>query len=203
MNRKSILLIAAAGCMLGLSGCKLGQVEQGWAVAFDEASKTVTVVHEPRENESMKPIAYRCPKCGEVSEAVNLKPPAAFKLPDKPEETGPLPKAGRLLNVDAANKRIAIYDEPKKALAFVPIEIVSLDDKVDKNALKDRKFPEIKDGTVTIYANKALITFKPAGDYAGYPPETWVAGDLVRIYFKQEGQALRFMNVTQTNIYKR
>lgn len=203
MNRKSILLIAAAGCLLGLSGCKLGQVEQGWAVAFDEASKTVTVVHEPRENESMKPMTFRCPKCGEVVEAVNLKPPAAFKLPELESETGPLPKAGKLLNVDAANKRIAIYDEPKKALAFVPIEIVSLQEKVEASAVKDRKFPEIKDGQITILANGALLTFKPSQEYAGYPPETWTAGDLVRIYFKQEGQALRFMNVSQTNIYKR
>ena len=204
MNRKAILLIAAAGCLLGLSGCNsTGRVEQGQAVAFDEASRTVTVVYETDEADSMTPVTFTCPECGAVVETGNLKPPVAFKLPDKESETGPLPRAGKRLKVDAAKKRIAIYDDKKKSLAFVPIEIVNLQEKVDAAAVKDRKFPEVKDGQITIYADKALLTFTPAKAYADYPPETWAAGDVVRIYFKQEGQALRFMNVSQTNIYKR
>ena len=188
MNRKAILLIAA-GCALGLAGCKsLGQVEQGRTIAFDEAGRTVTVVHDS----AMDPANPR----------YDVMPPVTFKLPDKPEETGPLPKAGKRLKVDTEKGQVEIYDEQKQNLVFVPITVVS----VEKIAQpKDRKFPEIQGDKVTIYSARLqeLVTFTVPPEYASYPPETWAAGDEVRIYFKQPGQALRFMNVSQTNIYRR
>ena len=189
MNRKTITLIAAAGCLLGLSGCELGRVEQGRAIAFDEAARTVTVVYDTN-NDATNPL-------------YNKMPPATFQLPEKPEETGPLPNTGKCLKVDTDTGQIAIYDEQKQNLVFVPVTVLTKE-KV-ASPPKDRKFPEIQNGQITLYApwQQEIITFTVPEDYASYPPDTWAMGDEVRIYFKQEGQALRFMNVSQTNIYKR
>ena len=35
------------------------------------------------------------------------------------------------------------------------------------------------------------------------PDETWDAGDEARVYYKEEGKALRFMNISKTNIFKK
>ena len=40
-------------------------------------------------------------------------------------------------------------------------------------------------------------------EYIGLPEATWDAGDEVRIYYKEEGKSLRFMNVSQTDIFKK
>lgn len=189
MNRKTIALTAAAGFLLGLSGCELGQVEQGRAIAFDEAARTVTMVYDTNN--------------GAALPLYNKMPPVTFRLPDKPEETGPLPNTGKCLNVDTDSGQMAIYDEQKQNLVFVPATVLTKE-KVDSPP-KNRKFPEIQNGQITLYAasQKEIITFTVPEEYASYPPDTWAMGDEVRIYFKQEGQALRFMNVSQTNIYKR
>ena len=189
MNKKTIALIAAAGCLLGLSGCELGRVEQGRAIAFDEAARTVTVVYDTNSNA--------------VNPLYNKMPPVTFKLPDKPEETGPLPNTGRCRKVDTDTGQVTIYDEQKQNLVSVPVTVLK-QEKVGSPP-KNRKFPEIQNSQITLYAarQKEIITFTVPEEYASYPPDTWAIGDEVRIYFKQEGQALRFMNVSQTNIYKR
>ena len=189
MNRKTIALTAAAGFLLGLSGCELGRVEQGRAIAFDEAARTVTVVYDTN-SDAANPL-------------YNKMPPVTFRLPDKPEETGPLPNTGKCLKVDTDAGQMTIYDEQKQNLVSVPVTVLK-QEKVGSPP-KDRKFPEIQNGQITLYAasQKEIITFTVPEEYASYPPDTWAMGDEVRIYFKQEGQALRFMNVSQTNIYKR
>jgi len=35
------------------------------------------------------------------------------------------------------------------------------------------------------------------------PENTWDAGDEVRIYYKEAGKALRFMNISKTDIFKK
>jgi hypothetical protein len=59
--------------------------------------------------------------------------------------------------------------------------------------------------TVTIYsgAQKMLVTFIPPDQYMSLPASAWNAGDIVRVYFKEDGKALRVMNVTTTNIFKK
>jgi hypothetical protein len=36
--------------------------------------------------------------------------------------------------------------------------------------------------------------------YLSLPPDTWKSGDMVRYYYKEEGQALRLMNVSKTKL---
>ena len=72
-----------------------------------------------------------------------------------------------------------------------------------------KKFPiiDMEKQTVTEYSRRlqALVTFKVPADKLSLPPETWEAGDEVRLYYKENAkhQALRFMNITKTNIFKK
>lgn len=217
MNIKSALLIAAAGLALGLTGCSLGEVEQGRVVAYDKDAKEVTVVHDS----AMDPKSPKFdPKAKEP--VYDTLPPVTFKLPTDPKEMGPEPKAGKRLKITAEAividgkkipPQIEIYDEPNKKLAYITIEITDLQKDIgerhpmvyDSSAKKAKSFPVISGGTIQVYSprQRQLITFKVPEGYADYPPETWAAGDEVRIYAKEKGQALRFMNISQTNIFRR
>jgi hypothetical protein len=59
--------------------------------------------------------------------------------------------------------------------------------------------------TITIYSGrqKMLTTFSVPAEYFGFPEYTWDAGDEVRIYWKEKGKAIRFMNITRTDIFKK
>ena len=61
--------------------------------------------------------------------------------------------------------------------------------------------------SVTEYSARlqALVTFTIPADKIDLPPATWEAGDEVRMYYKENAkhQALRFMNITRTNIFKK
>jgi hypothetical protein len=48
-----------------------------------------------------------------------------------------------------------------------------------------------------------LTTFTVPDRYFALPEKTWDAGDEVRVYYKEEGKALRFMNVSRTDIFKK
>ena len=208
MNIKPMLLIAASAVlMMGITGCdtsKYGKVEQGRVVAFDAENRTVTVVHDS----AMDP----------GHPVYDVMPAAVFTLPTDPGEVGPLPKAGQRLKLDIDKKEIELYDIHKKNLVYLPIEIVDLQQKIDKThplvydatSKAAKPFPVIdsEKKTVTIYSGRqqVLCTFNMPEGYTDrnlYPLSTWDAGDEVRIYFKTEGQALRFMNISKTDIYKK
>ena len=207
MNIKPILLIAAAGLILGTTGCdpsKYGKVEQGRVVGFDADKREVTVVHDS----AMDP----------VHPVYDVMPAVVFTLPTDAAEVGPLPKAGQRLKLDIEKKEIELYDVHKKDLVYLPIEIVDLQQKIDKthplvydaSAKTAKPFPVIdaEKKTVTVYSGRqqTLCTFIiPEGytDRNQYPLSTWDSGDEVRIYFKTEGKALRFMNISKTDIYKK
>jgi len=58
--------------------------------------------------------------------------------------------------------------------------------------------------TITLYVPKdrSVITFAASDDLLAMPAGTWRAGDVVRYYYKDPGQALRLMNVTKTDLTK-
>jgi hypothetical protein len=58
--------------------------------------------------------------------------------------------------------------------------------------------------TVTVYSReqKVQVTFAAGEDLLAMPDDTWRSGDVVRYYYKTPGQALRFMNVTRTDLSK-
>ncbi len=205
MKLKNILIsLAAASLVLSLAGCNKDdypKVEQGRVVAFNKDTKEMTIIHDSAMD-SLKPV-------------YDMLPPSVFKLPTNPAETGPEPKAGQRLKLDTDKKEVEIYDTRTQKLVFIPINIVDLQQGIDsqhplvydKDANKAKKFPVVdkEKKTVTVYSGrqKKLVTFTIPDQYLDYPESTWDAGDEVRLTYRTPGQALRFMNITKTDIFKK
>jgi hypothetical protein len=77
----------------------------------------------------------------------------------------------------------------------------------DKAEGKAKKFPVVDKAKseVTIYSGrqKMLCTFKVPSEEILLAEASWDAGDEVRIYYKEEGKAIRFMNISKTDIFKK
>lgn len=205
MKFKHILIsLAAAALVMPLAGCSKDdypKVEQGRTVAYNKDTREVTLIHDSAID-SLNP-------------KYDVLPAAVFKLPTDPAETGPEPKAGGRLKLDTVKKEIEIYDHKTQKLVFLPINITDLQQNIDrehplvydKDAKKAKKFPVVdkEKKTVTIYSGrqKMLCTFTLPDQYADYPESLWDAGDEVRLTFRTPGQALRFMNITKTDIFKK
>ncbi len=204
MNIKHILLaVAATSFAMTLAGCDMDfpKVEQGRTIAFNKDTKEVTLIHDSANN-AAQPV-------------YDVLPPSTFKLPVDPKETGPEPKAGQRLKLDTDKKTIVIFDTKTQKIVSIPINITDLQHKIekdhpfvwDKEANKAKKFPMVdkEKKTVTLYSGrqKMFVTFALPEAFSAYPDSTWDAGDEVRLTFRVPGQALRFMNITKTDIFKK
>jgi len=106
-------------------------------------------------------------------------------------------------------KIITIYDPETKGFKDISFEIVEQKTGVAKDnpLVEGKKLPAVdkEKKTVTIYSGRqklyAVITLPD--EYLDRPPSTWDAGDEVRIYYKEPGKALRLMNISKTDIFKK
>ena len=203
MTRKSMwrtLLVALP--MVLLLGCsEPGKVDQGRVIKFDKETKTMVFIRD-KANDTQNPD-------------YSYLPPVTYVLPVDPAEIGPEPKAGGRMKIDNKKNQITIFDPATqnfKVIDFVMIDFKENIDKehplvFDKEAGKAKKFPVIdKDKkTVTIYSGrqKTLSVIQLPEEYFAMPDSTWDAGDEARVYYKEEGKSLRFMNITKTNIFKK
>ncbi|MBI4642358.1 MAG: DUF4881 domain-containing protein [Deltaproteobacteria bacterium] len=189
-----ILLLAILPFAL-LCGCgEMGKVDQGRVIAFDKNKETVTFIVDVKHD----------PANPDYSGA-----PITFALPKVPSERGEDPKFGKRMKLDTKAREIVIFDDATKSFKKIPYTLIDEKDGVDKNnpLVKDKKFPAVDKAkkTVTIYSGrqKILITFSLPEEYFALPDDTWEAGDEVRVYYKEPGKALRFMNITRTDIFKK
>lgn len=203
MNIKRILfLLSVAALSFVLLGCdEYGKVDQGRVIAFDKDQQTVTVI----EDKNMEPS----------NPDYSILPPHTYAMPTDPMERGADPKVGLRLKLDVEKNSVKIFNPNTLAIEDLPIEIVDVQKNIgkdhplvfDKDQNAAKKFPVVdKDKkTITVYSGrqKMLIAFRVADAYFDYPEHTWDAGDEVRIYWKDKGQALRFMNITKTDIFKK
>jgi hypothetical protein len=197
MVKRSIWLGVMALLLLALAlGCgELGQVDQGRVIAFDKAKGIVTLIQD-KKGEPGNPD-------------YNTLPPHTYLIPQDPAEMGPEPKAGNRMKLDMNKKVITLYDPGTQAFKDVPFKI--LDQKTgvgkDNRLVSGKTFPVIdqEKKTITEYSSRQrlLVTFSVPEEYFNLPPETWEAGDEVRIYYKEPGKALRLMNITKTDIFKK
>jgi len=203
MTRKSIwrtLLVALPVALL--MGCsEPGKVDQGRVIKFDKTTKTLTMIRD-KANDAQKPD-------------YTVLPPVTYVLPSNPEEVGPEPKAGGRMKIDNKKNQITIYDPATqnfKTIDFIMVDFKENIDKehplvYDKETDKPKKFPVVdkEKKTITIYSGrqKTLSVIQLPEEYFSMPDDTWDAGDEARVYYKEEGKALRFMNVSKTNIYKK
>jgi hypothetical protein len=163
---------------LALAGCgPLGKVEQGRVVAYDPQTRQVTLIRDP-----------------------GVLPPVTVQAPTNPNEMGPAPAAGGLMQLDTRNRRIVIYDRATQGLRT--IQYTPLEER--RNVVRSPGPPVVDRArkTITLYAAKerTLITFAASSDLLAMTAGTWRAGDVVRYYYKDPARALRMMNVTATDL---
>jgi hypothetical protein len=205
MVRKILpLLLVLTGLML--AGCgDYGKVEQGRAVAFDKEKSQVTIIIDNNLDVKKQPN-------------YSTLPVHVYTLPTDPAERGQDPVPALRMNLDVEKKIITMYNPRTKAFEELPFEVKEDHPNVDvrrrhplvwdQTARRAVKFPKIDAATrsITIYSRRQLrvttITLSEA-DFAKYKDNEWDAGDEVRIYYKEQGKALRFMNITKTDITRR
>lgn len=196
---RTLLVALPLALLLGCS--EPGKVDQGRVIKFDEATKTMVFIRD-KANDTQNPD-------------YTYLPPVTYTLPADPNENGPLPKAGGRMKIDNKKNQIIIFDPAAQNFKTIDFIMVDYKENIDKNhplvydkeADKAKKFPVVdKDKkTVTIYSGrqKTLSVIQLPEEYFAMPDSTWDAGDEARVYYKEEGKALRFMNISKTNIYKK
>ncbi len=200
-RRLMILMAVLVPLCLTLGCSEYGKVDQGRVIAYDKEKGEVTLIRD-KANDSQKPD-------------YSILPPFVYKVPANKHEMGPEPKFGLRMKLDVDKSEIHIYDPATnsfRTIRFTPVSVrrdVPKDDPevFDKAEKKAKKFPAIDAAkkTITIYSGrqKVLATFTVPDEDFVRPPYTWEAGDEVRIYYKEEGVALRMMNVSKTDIFKK
>ncbi len=194
MRSTYLKLVALFAFCLSLAACNFGQVEQGRCVAYNAAEKTFTLVLDVKHD-----VVNPSYTGGVVT----------YTMPADPDEIGPEPVPGGRVMIDQAKNEIILYIDGE--LKNVPVEFTEVikDVRPGSAQVKGVKYPVINKeaGTVTEYSRRLqeIVTFKVPAEYLDLPLTTWEAGDEIRIYYKENAkhQALRLMNVTRTNIFKK
>ncbi len=181
--------------VLGGLGCgELGKVDQGRVIAFDKDKETVTFIIDVKHD----------PANPDYSGA-----PVTFALPKEPSERGEDPKAGLRMKLDTKTREIIIYDTAAQGFKKINYNLIDQKENVDKESplVVGKKFPIVDRNkkAITIYSGrqKILTTFSVPDEYLTLSENTWEAGDEVRVYYKEPGKCLRFMNITRTDIFKK
>ena len=185
-----------------LVGCgDYGKVDQGRVIMADVAKKQCTIIRDFRADPGNPDYTHL--------------PPHVYMYPTDPHEMGPEPKSGGRMNLDTKGRKITIFDPTTQDLKTLDYTLIEQRDNVakddplvfDKAEGKAKKFPVVdKDKkTISIYSGrqKIFVTFSLPEEYFSLPASTWDAGDEVRVYYREEGKALRFMNISKTDIYKK
>jgi len=152
MNCKHILIsLAATTLIFSLAGCgkdDYPKIEQGRVIAFNKEAKEVVLLHDSAMD-AKNPV-------------YDVLPPAVFKLPVDPAETGAEPTPGQRLKLDVDKKIVVIFDNSTQKIVELPITVVDLQQPIDKDhplvfdkqANKAKKFPVVDRDkkTITIYS---------------------------------------------------
>lgn len=179
--------------VLLLMGCQFGEVNQGRVIEYDREEGLVTYI---RDSNYMEPDNPR----------YDVLPPITIKIPDDPKEMGPEPEAGKRMLLDYQNKEIAIFNTEKQDFETIEYTLIEQHDNIfpDSPMVAGKEFPDVDRAkkTITVYSRRQneLVTFSVPDEYFDLPDDTWKAGDEIRYYYKDPDQALRFMNVTKTDI---
>jgi hypothetical protein len=119
------------------------------------------------------------------------------------------PDPGLRMKLDVEKNSITLFDTATQQFKEIPYTVIEKKEKVDKNdpLLKGKTFPIIdRDAkTIQIFSKRQqiLVTFTLPIEYFALPNEAWASGDEVRIYYTEDGKALRMMNITKTDIFKK
>jgi hypothetical protein len=174
-------------------------------VAFDKEKSQVTIIVDDNID-AKKPPNYA------------TLPAHVYTLPAAGSERGADPTPALRMNLNVDKKIITMYNPKSKALEELPFEVIADHKDVDvrrqhplvfdRATKKAISFPKIDEANrvIDIYSRRQLrlTTIKLSeADFAKYKGQEWDAGDEVRIYYKEPGKSLRFMNITKTNVMRR
>ncbi len=203
MGIKKLSRLLAIISLVGIVGCSekdFGKVDQGRTIAFNKEKNTVTFIRDVSADPGKPDHSYL--------------PPVTYQMPKDPAETGPEPKVGLRMKLDVEKKQIVIFDLATQNFKKIDCQLVDHQEKIekdhpivfDKAKSQPRKFPAVDRDkkTITIYSSrqKTLTTITVPDEYFGLPDIGWDSGDEVRVYYKEDGKALRFMNITKADLFK-
>lgn len=198
-KKLSIMALLVLLPLVLVLGCgELGKVDQGRVIAYDEEKETIRIIRDMRDW-----------KHDPGTPSYTHLPPITYTLPKDPNEMGPEPRPGLRMKLDTKTREITIFDVGNQNFKKIPYTLIDQKEGVAREnpLVAGKKFPMVDKGkkTITLYSArlKVLTTFSLPDEYFELPLYTWDAGDEVRIYFKEEGKALRLMNITRTDIYKK
>jgi len=199
--KKCIFILLLCFCpMIFNAGCskEVGKVDQGRVIEFDKEKSTVTFVRDVKADPGNPDYSHL--------------PPLTYEMPKDPKEiSGAEPNAGYRMKLDTVKRQIVIYDSTAKKFRTVDYKLIDQKDSVerdnplvfDKVSNKSRQFPFVdkEKKTITVYSRrqKILTTFSVPEEYFALPEKTWDAGDEIRIYYKKDGKALKFINISRTD----
>jgi hypothetical protein len=189
----SVLALLPLSLVLGCG--ELGKVDQGRVISVNKTNGTVTLIQD-KKAEPGKPD-------------YSVLPPHTYLLPQDPDEMGSEPKSGLRMKLDMDKKVITIYAPEAQAFKDIPFTIVEEKTGIAKDnpLVAGKKLPAVdkEKKTLTIYSGRqklyAVVTLPE--EYLERPISTWDAGDEVRVYYKEPGKALRLMNISKTDIFKK
>ena len=186
---------AAAACAVTLGCSGLGTVNQGQVVEFDRARGLIVLIQDSNYLDSANP-------------RFDVLPPVTVRVPADRREMGPAPEPGGLLALDLEKKQVVIFDPSSQGFRTIDFTLIRRQDNVpgDDPRVAGTRFPLVdrEKREVTIYRAKLrqLVTISVPEAFLGLPADSWRAGDEVRYYYKDPGQALRLMNITKTDVSK-
>ncbi|MBU1054291.1 MAG: DUF4881 domain-containing protein [Proteobacteria bacterium] len=202
IKKHGLFTVLSALSFIFIFACgKLGNVDQGRVIEFDKEKATVTLIRDFNAD----------PKNPDYTHL----PPYTYEMPKNPDEIGALPKAGKRMQLDTEKNQIVIFDTATQNFKAIDYKVIDQKDNVakkdplvyDEETEEPKTFPIIDKAnkTITLYSGrqKILITFSLPEQYFALPDDTWDSGDEVRIYYKVEGKARRFMNISKTDIFKK
>jgi hypothetical protein len=184
--------------LLFLVGCgqEFGKVNQGRVIEFDQAAGVVTYIRDTNYQEPGKPV-------------YELLPPVQVRIPVDKNEMGPVPEAGKRMKLDTEKRQIVIFDAQSQGFRTIDYTLIDQAENVQRGDARvaNIKFPVVdrEKKTVTVYSSrqKVMTTFSVPDEYFALPDNIWKAGDEIRYYYKDPDQALRMMNITKTDIFKK
>ena len=192
--RRWWMTLVAGLALVWLWGCGgFGQVNQGRVVAYEPEKGLLTLILDSNYREPGNP-------------RYDVLPPVTVRVPEDPGAMGTAPDAGGLMELEVRNRRVVIFDAASQSLKTISCELLESREGGSGNdpRVAGVRFPVVDRAkrTVTVYlpSERRLVTFSVPEEYLALPESTWVAGDEVRYYFKDPGQALRLMNITKTEI---
>jgi hypothetical protein len=170
------------------------KIDQGRAIAFDKFKGKIILIRDRK-------LDLRYPDYSQL-------PPVSYDLEKGFFETEPKITVGLRMKLDSANSQIIIYDPASQnfeAIKYTLLdkkERIALDNPLvfDADNQKLKSFPIVdrERKMITVYSRKQqiLTTFTLPEKYFALPDYTWNAGDEVRVYYKEDGKAVRLVNIT-------